>query len=141
MCSTRSTDPSAALGAALVGHPGVDMVSFTGGVTAGRAVLAACAPHLRPAVLELGGNDPAIVAPDLEPTEELAARLLEAAFTTSGQVCMAVKRLYVPAARLGGVAGRPGGRPRPDAWSATVSTTGSPWARCTPRRPWTGWRT
>ena len=68
----------------------------------GRAVLAACAPHLRPAVLELGGNDPAIVAPDLEPTEELAARLLEAAFATSGQVCMAVKRLYVPADRLAG---------------------------------------
>jgi acyl-CoA reductase-like NAD-dependent aldehyde dehydrogenase len=91
--------PSVALGAALVGHPGVDMISFTGGVAAGRAVLAACAPHLRPAVLELGGNDPAIVAPDLEPTEELAGRLLEAAFTTSGQVCMAIKRLYVPAAR------------------------------------------
>lgn len=91
--------PSAALGAALVGHPGVDMVSFTGGVTAGRAVLAACAPHLRPAVLELGGNDPAVLAPDLEPTEELADRLLEAAFATSGQVCMAVKRLYLPAAR------------------------------------------
>ncbi len=52
-------------------------------------------------MLELGGNDPAIVAPDLEPTEDLAARLLEAAFTTSGQVCMAVKRLYVPSARLG----------------------------------------
>jgi acyl-CoA reductase-like NAD-dependent aldehyde dehydrogenase len=92
--------PSAALGAALVGHPGVDMVSFTGGVTAGKAVLAACAPHLRPAVLELGGNDPAIVAPDVQPTGELAARLLEAAFATSGQVCMAVKRLYVPRDRL-----------------------------------------
>jgi len=92
--------PTVSLGAALVGHPGIDMVSFTGGVSAGRAVLAACAPHLRPAVLELGGNDAAIVAPDLEPTEELAARLLEAAFATSGQVCMAVKRLYVPADRL-----------------------------------------
>ncbi len=93
--------PSPALGAALVAHEGVDMVSFTGGVVAGRAVLSACGPLLRPAVLELGGNDPAIVAPDLEPTEDLAARLLEAAFTTSGQVCMAVKRLYVPSTRLG----------------------------------------
>ncbi len=92
--------PTASLGAALVGHPGIDMVSFTGGVAAGRAVLAACAPSLRPAVLELGGNDAAIVAPDLEPTEELASRLLEAAFATSGQVCMAIKRLYVPADRL-----------------------------------------
>ncbi len=92
--------PTVSLGAALVGHPGIDMVSFTGGVAAGRAVLAACAHHLRPAVLELGGNDAAIVAPDLEPTEEVATRLLEAAFATSGQVCMAVKRLYVPADRL-----------------------------------------
>ncbi len=65
----------------------------------GRAVQASCAPRLRPAVLELGGNDPAIIAPDLEPTEELAERILQAAFATSGQVCMAIKRLYVPAAR------------------------------------------
>jgi acyl-CoA reductase-like NAD-dependent aldehyde dehydrogenase len=92
--------PDRELGAALVAHPGVDMVSFTGGVTAGRSVLAACAPHLRPAVLELGGNDPAIVAPEVEPSEDLARRLLDAAFTTSGQVCMAVKRLYLPARRL-----------------------------------------
>jgi acyl-CoA reductase-like NAD-dependent aldehyde dehydrogenase len=91
--------PSPELGAALVDHPDVGMVSFTGGVTAGRSVLAACAPYLRPAVLELGGNDPAVIGPDVEPSEELAGRLLEAAFTTSGQVCMAVKRLYLPAGR------------------------------------------
>ncbi len=50
--------PAPELGAALVAHPGVGMVSFTGGVTAGRSVLAACAPHLRPAVLEFGGQRP-----------------------------------------------------------------------------------
>ncbi len=92
--------PTPAFAAAVVAHPGLDMVSFTGGVAAGRSVLAACAPHLRPSVLELGGNDPAIVAPDLEPSEELAGRLLDAAFATSGQVCMAIKRLYLPADRL-----------------------------------------
>jgi len=92
--------PGAAFGAAVVAHPGIDMVSFTGGVATGRAVLGACAPRLRPAVLELGGNDPAIIGPDLEPTEALAERLLEAAFATSGQVCMAIKRLYLPAERL-----------------------------------------
>jgi acyl-CoA reductase-like NAD-dependent aldehyde dehydrogenase len=92
--------PTPKLGAALVAHPGVDMVSFTGGVGTGRSVLAACAPHLRATVLELGGNDPAIIGPDLEPTDQLANRLLEAAFTTSGQVCMAIKRLYLPAERL-----------------------------------------
>ena len=92
--------PAPGFGAALVDHPGIDMVTFTGGATAGRSVLAACARHLRPAVLELGGNDAAVIAPDLEPTDALADRLLEAAFTTSGQVCMAIKRLYVPAERL-----------------------------------------
>jgi len=94
--------PTPEFGAALVAHPDIDMVSFTGGVSTGRSVLTACASHLRPAVLELGGNDPAIVGPDLEPSEELADRLLEAAFTTSGQVCMAIKRLYVPAVHLQG---------------------------------------
>ncbi len=92
--------PTPGFGAALVAHPGIDMVTFTGGAAAGRSVLAACAQHLRPAVLELGGNDPAVIAPDLDPTEALADRLLEAAFTTSGQVCMAIKRLYLPAERL-----------------------------------------
>jgi acyl-CoA reductase-like NAD-dependent aldehyde dehydrogenase len=90
------------VGSALVAHPGVDMVSFTGGLGAGRAVLVACAERFRPAVVELGGNDPAILAPDLEPSEEVAARLIDAAFTTAGQVCMAVKRIYVPADRLEG---------------------------------------
>jgi acyl-CoA reductase-like NAD-dependent aldehyde dehydrogenase len=94
--------PTPAFAAQVVAHPGLDMVSFTGGVRAGRSVLAACAPHLRPVVLELGGNDPAIIGPDLEPGEELADRLLEAAFATSGQVCMAIKRLYLPADRLEG---------------------------------------
>ena len=92
--------PGAALGAALVGHPGVDMVSFTGGVGTGQAVMAAAAATTRPVVLELGGNDPAIVAPDVEPDDALAERLFDAAFVTSGQVCMAIKRLYVHRSRF-----------------------------------------
>ena len=92
--------PDAALGAALVGHPGVDMVSFTGGVRTGQAVMAAAAATTRPVVLELGGNDPAILAPDVEADAALADRLVEAAFVTSGQVCMAIKRLYVHRDRM-----------------------------------------
>ncbi|MHB8328677.1 MAG: aldehyde dehydrogenase family protein, partial [Acidimicrobiales bacterium] len=46
--------------------------------------------------LELGGNDPAIVAPDVEIDEALADKVFGAAFITSGQVCMAIKRVYVP---------------------------------------------
>jgi len=88
--------PGAELGAALVAHPGVDMVSFTGGPATGRAVMAGAAGNLTPLVLELGGNDPAIIAPDVEIDETLASRIVEASFITSGQVCMAIKRLYVP---------------------------------------------
>jgi acyl-CoA reductase-like NAD-dependent aldehyde dehydrogenase len=92
--------PDAALGAALVGHPDVDMVSFTGGVGTGQAVMAAAAATTRPLVLELGGNDAAILAPDVDVDPALAGRRVEAAFVTSGQVCMAVKRLYVHQDRL-----------------------------------------
>ena len=92
--------PTAALGAALVAHPDVDMVSFTGGVGTGQAVMAAAAATTRPVVLELGGNDPAILAPDVNVDAALANRLVEGAFVTSGQVCMAIKRLYVHRDRL-----------------------------------------
>ncbi len=92
--------PGAALGAALVGHPDVDMVSFTGGVGTGQAVMAAAAVTTRPVVLELGGNDAAILAPDVAGDAALADRIVEAAFVTSGQVCMAIKRLYVQRDRL-----------------------------------------
>lgn len=87
--------PGPDLGAALVAHPGVDMVSFTGGVPTGVAVMAAAANRTAPVVLELGGNDPAILAPDVTADDALADKLVGAAFVTSGQVCMAIKRLYV----------------------------------------------
>ncbi len=92
--------PDAVLGAALVGHPDVDMVSFTGGVRTGQAVMASAAATTRPVVLELGGNDAAILAPDVTGDAGLADRLVGAAFVTSGQVCMAIKRLYVHRDRL-----------------------------------------
>jgi acyl-CoA reductase-like NAD-dependent aldehyde dehydrogenase len=87
--------PGPELGAALVGHVDVDMVSFTGGVGTGQVVMAAAAASTRPVVLELGGNDAAILAPDVVVDAALASRLFDAAFVTSGQVCMAIKRVYV----------------------------------------------
>lgn len=95
--------PDAALGERLVAHPGIDMVTFTGGPAAGRSVMAGSAGGPKPVVLELGGNDPAIVAPDATIDQSLADRLIAAAFVTSGQVCMAVKRLYVPTHQLGAI--------------------------------------
>jgi acyl-CoA reductase-like NAD-dependent aldehyde dehydrogenase len=88
--------PGPELGEMLVSHPGVDMVSFTGGVPTGRAVMAAASSSVRPVVLELGGNDAAIVAPDIDIDAVLADKIAGATFITSGQVCMAIKRLYVP---------------------------------------------
>ncbi|MDA8358478.1 MAG: aldehyde dehydrogenase family protein [Actinomycetota bacterium] len=85
--------PDHQLGEALVDHPGVGMVSFTGGVDGGRSVMAHAAHATKPVVLELGGNDPAIVLSDVEIDDDFADRLVSAAFTTSGQVCMAVKRV------------------------------------------------
>ncbi len=68
--------PDVSLGQAIVTHPGIDMVTFTGGVPAGRSVMAAAAATTKPVVLELGGNDPAIIAPDMEIDESLADRLV-----------------------------------------------------------------
>ncbi len=85
---------------ALVGHPGVDRVAFTGGESAGRAIASLAGRSLTPSLLELGGNDPAILLPDAVLDDAAMDRLVMAAFATSGQVCMAVKRLYVHRSRL-----------------------------------------
>jgi acyl-CoA reductase-like NAD-dependent aldehyde dehydrogenase len=83
------------LGATLAAHPGVRKVSFTGSVATGKKVMRAAADDLKRITLELGGNDPAIVLDDAD-LDALAEPLFWAAFHNSGQVCTAVKRLYVP---------------------------------------------
>jgi acyl-CoA reductase-like NAD-dependent aldehyde dehydrogenase len=95
--------PGDDLGRELVAHPGVDMVTFTGGVAGGRSVMSLASQATKPVVLELGGNDPAILMSDLVVDDAFADRLAAAAFTTAGQVCMAVKRVYVPSTLLADV--------------------------------------
>jgi acyl-CoA reductase-like NAD-dependent aldehyde dehydrogenase len=87
-------------GAALVAHPSVRRIAFTGGEAAGAAVMVAAAPRAVPVSLELGGNDAAIVLPDAPFSPELFKRAVLASFRTSGQVCMAAKRWYVHRAVL-----------------------------------------
>jgi acyl-CoA reductase-like NAD-dependent aldehyde dehydrogenase len=82
------------LGAELVGHPQVGMISFTGSIRAGQAIMAAAAPGLKRLSLELGGNDAAIVLPDID-VAKVAPRLFAGAFYRGGQICAAIKRLYV----------------------------------------------
>lgn len=83
-----------ALGPLMTAHPGFDKVSFTGSTATGRRVMASAAPTLKRLTLELGGNDAAIVMPDIN-VPETAEKLFWSAFTNSGQVCVATKRAYV----------------------------------------------
>jgi acyl-CoA reductase-like NAD-dependent aldehyde dehydrogenase len=81
------------LGQWMVEHPGIDKVSFTGSVATGKRVMASAAGTLKRLTLELGGNDAAIVLEDVDP-QKIAPKLFFASFVNSGQVCMAVKRIY-----------------------------------------------
>lgn len=83
-----------ALGAAITSHPAVDKIAFTGSVNTGRKVAQAAGADLKRFTLELGGNDPAIVLADVDP-EKVAERIFWEAFSNTGQICIAVKRLYV----------------------------------------------
>lgn len=90
----------AAVGQALVGHSRVRKVAFTGGEAVGRSVLATTAQHITPAVMELGGNDAALVCEDAVFDDTFIEGMIFGALLTSGQVCMAAKRLYVPQSRM-----------------------------------------
>ncbi|HTX64017.1 MAG TPA: aldehyde dehydrogenase family protein [Acidimicrobiales bacterium] len=92
---------SGELGQAMIEHRVPRMVDFTGSVRTGKAVAAAAAPDLKRVTLELGGNDPAIVLDDADPGE-IAEQLFWGAFANCGQVCVAIKRLYVPRASYDG---------------------------------------
>lgn len=88
------------VGPVVVGDPRVKHVCFTGSVGAGRRIMTMAAPNLTKVTLELGGNDPAILLDDAVLDDALLGRVAWAAFRTTGQVCMALKRLYVPRRRF-----------------------------------------
>ncbi len=90
------------LGQALTTHPGIHKISFTGSVETGKRVMASAAGTLKRVTLELGGNDAGIVLDDADPAA-IGKDLFWAGFSNSGQVCAALKRLYVPAALFGDV--------------------------------------
>lgn len=71
-----------------------DKVHFTGSVPTGKKVMASCAKHLIPVDLELGGKDPGIVFDDVD-LERTVNGVLWGAFTTTGQSCTSLERLYV----------------------------------------------
>lgn len=85
------------VGPALTGHPLVRKVLFTGSTATGRSILKTAADNVKSVSLELGGNDPAIVLPDTTLTDERMSEFVRGVFTCTGQVCFAIKRIYVHA--------------------------------------------
>ncbi|MER6415045.1 aldehyde dehydrogenase family protein [Streptomyces humidus] len=81
-------------GRALVEHPGVDKVSFTGSTETGRAIVRASAGNLKRVSLELGGKAPSIVLPDAD-LDAAVTGCLQGALLNSGQVCAAYTRFLV----------------------------------------------
>jgi betaine-aldehyde dehydrogenase len=82
------------VGAPLVSHPRVDMVSFTGGLATGQAIIRASADTVKKLAVELGGKNPNIVFADTD-LDLAADYALTAAFLHAGQVCSAGARLIV----------------------------------------------
>lgn len=87
------------VGEALVSHPGVDVVSFTGSTGAGRRISEIAAASVKPVTMELGGKSASVVLDDAD-----LERAIEVTFTkayqNSGQTCSALTRLLVPRAQL-----------------------------------------
>ncbi|MEO5773730.1 MAG: aldehyde dehydrogenase family protein [Sphingomicrobium sp.] len=81
-------------GAWMTAHPDIDKISFTGSVATGKKVLASAAQTLKRVTLELGGNDATLVLDDAD-LDLAATGIARSAFFNCGQICMAIKRVYV----------------------------------------------
>jgi acyl-CoA reductase-like NAD-dependent aldehyde dehydrogenase len=83
------------LGPLLTGHKDIAKVAFTGSTATGKKVMASSAGTVKRVTLELGGNDAAIVLDDVD-ARQIAQKVYQGAMTNAGQICVAVKRAYVP---------------------------------------------
>ncbi|HEY3883831.1 MAG TPA: aldehyde dehydrogenase family protein [Vicinamibacterales bacterium] len=88
------TAPGAEVGQALVAHPGIDKIAFTGGTATGKAIMRAAADTLKHVTLELGGKSPNIVLPDADIDAALRGATT-GIFYGKGEVCAAGSRLLV----------------------------------------------
>ncbi|OWT56929.1 salicylaldehyde dehydrogenase [Candidimonas nitroreducens] len=93
---TNAPADAAAVVEAMVAHAAVRRVNFTGSTRVGRLVAEACARHLKPAVLELGGKAPLLVLEDADIEAAVDAAIF-GAFANSGQICMSTERIIVDA--------------------------------------------
>jgi acyl-CoA reductase-like NAD-dependent aldehyde dehydrogenase len=88
---TGSGDPT---GAALVEHPDVNLIAFTGSTAVGRQIASVAGQHLKKLNLELGGVDPFIVFPDAD-LDVAVPGVVWARLLNAGQVCTSSKRIYI----------------------------------------------
>lgn len=89
----------------LVGHPGVDKVSFTGSVAAGKRVMEVAARNLSRVTLELGGKSAAVILPDAD-LDAAVAGIVPFAWMINGQACVAQTRILAPRSRYDEIAER-----------------------------------
>jgi phenylacetaldehyde dehydrogenase len=92
-------------GAALVRHPGIDKVAFTGSTEVGKQIGVEALKNMTRVSLELGGKSPVLVLDDAGP-DFIASGLIGGLFFNSGQQCVAGSRLYAPRARFEEIVGR-----------------------------------
>jgi acyl-CoA reductase-like NAD-dependent aldehyde dehydrogenase len=84
------------IGDTLTTHPDVGKIVFTGSIASARHIGANAMQSIKSMLLELGGNDPAIVLDDVDLSEATMKRMAAMVFGLTGQVCGAIKRIYVP---------------------------------------------
>jgi aminomuconate-semialdehyde/2-hydroxymuconate-6-semialdehyde dehydrogenase len=83
------------VGAALVAHPGVKAISFTGSTRTGAAIASAVAPRFKKVSLEMGGKNPAIVFADFDSSDTNLDTLVRSGFANQGEICLCGSRLLV----------------------------------------------
>jgi benzaldehyde dehydrogenase (NAD) len=91
---TNAPADAAAVVEAMIAHPAVRRVNFTGSTHVGKIIAASCAKHLKPCVLELGGKAPALVLDDADLDAAVNGTAF-GAFANSGQICMSTERIIV----------------------------------------------
>jgi aldehyde dehydrogenase len=83
------------VGEAMVNHPKVRKISFTGSTEVGAGIIRSSANTIKNVSMELGGNDAAIILEDADINEKLINEVIQGVFIGSGQICYGVKRIYV----------------------------------------------
>ncbi|MBX5160710.1 aldehyde dehydrogenase [Rhizobium sp. NZLR1b] len=93
---TNAPEDAPEIVAALIAHPAVKRVNFTGSTKVGRIIAETCGRHLKPALLELGGKAPLVILDDADIDGAVNAAIF-GAFMHQGQICMSTERIIVDA--------------------------------------------